>query len=198
MLWWKILEGVPDQCLRLDLRFGNWLRNNMPRFNSLRLASTGFTSWIDYYQWHSSPGLWVLPLTERMFHYELDLWQFSTRGDRTNPDRVAHNQYDVGRFRASHSEKVVTGRSLVHTISWSLFLSLSLFCCSRLGESDEIYAVYQTHSGLCLLTTGSMGAYTVNMTFEKPRETWLDEQTHTFNKTNTESLKIRPRKAWMS
>ena len=113
----------------------------MPRFNSLRLASTGFTSWIDYYQWHSSPGLCVLPLTERMFHYELDLWQFSTRGDRTNPDRVAHNQYDVGRFRASHSEKVVTGRSLVHTISWSLFLSLSLFCCSRLGESDEIYAL---------------------------------------------------------
>ena len=42
---------------------------------------------------------------------------------RTNPDRVAHNQYDVGRFRASHSKKVVTGRYLDHTISWSLFLS---------------------------------------------------------------------------
>ena len=60
-------EGVPDQCLRLDLRFRNWLRNDMPRFNSLRLASIGFTSWIDYYQWHPSPGLCVLPLTERIF-----------------------------------------------------------------------------------------------------------------------------------
>ena len=41
-------EGVLDQCLRLDLRFQNWLRNNMARFNSLRLVSMGFTSWIDF------------------------------------------------------------------------------------------------------------------------------------------------------
>ena len=65
--------------------------------------------------------------------------------DGTNPDGVAHNQCDIDHFRASHSEKVVTRRYLDHTISWSLFLSLSFFCCSRLGESNRIYAVYQTH-----------------------------------------------------
>ena len=64
---------------------------------------------------------------------------------QTNPDGVAHNQYDVGHFRASHSEKVVTGRYLVHTISWCLFLSLSFFCCSRLGKSNGIHTEPTTH-----------------------------------------------------
>ena len=98
LIWW--LQFDYNNLWTTTMMFmimTDMLMNNilMPRFNSLRLASMGFTSWVDYYQWHSSPGLCVLPLTERMFHYELDLWQFSTRGDRTNPDRVAHNQSDV-------------------------------------------------------------------------------------------------------
>jgi hypothetical protein len=34
----------------------------------------------------TSSGLFVLPLTERMFVVRVDYSHFTTRGDRTNPD----------------------------------------------------------------------------------------------------------------
>ena len=70
LIWWLQFDyndlrmTTTVFMIMTDMSMNNIL---MPRFNSLRLASTGFTSWVDYYQWHSSPGLCVLPLIERMF-----------------------------------------------------------------------------------------------------------------------------------
>ena len=74
MIWWFWFDYNDLSMMMKFMIMMNMLMNNMlmPRSNPLRLASMGFTSWIDYYRWHSPPGLLcVLPLIERMFHYEL-------------------------------------------------------------------------------------------------------------------------------
>jgi hypothetical protein len=42
-------------------------------------------------QWLYKIGFICLPLKERMFIYELGIWQSPSRGDRMNPDVVDHD-----------------------------------------------------------------------------------------------------------
>ena len=117
----------------------------MPRFNSLRLASTGFTSRVDNCRWLNSGT--VLPLIERMFHLELfrfpfpsfledvscyelvtiqphilrvELSQYSSRGDFT------HFESRFGNARLAGTEWIVMSWMTSHPMcfheDWHLLL----------------------------------------------------------------------------
>ena len=57
----------------------------MPRFNSLRLASTEFTSRVGKSRWLNS-GIYVYLSSRGCLVYELGNWQSPSRGDRANCD----------------------------------------------------------------------------------------------------------------
>jgi hypothetical protein len=94
-----------------------------------------------------------LPLIERMFMFELGIWQFPARGDRMNPDIMG---YDSSRLKSipytlkcirDCKRPSVRSRVRAHSLG-SLLFTISLSLCSRslplLGEYLVIYSVYQT------------------------------------------------------